>query len=103
VIGPSVSSRTFIVGVVCSGSGDNACLPRLGEVAITLSGTGQALSALTAADLTATVDASGLEPGNYDLAPAVSGLPDGVELLQLNPGTVPVTIEAPEPTPTPAP
>jgi YbbR domain-containing protein len=102
-IGPSVSSRTFVVGVVCTGAGDNACLPRLDEIAITLSGAGEALSALTAADLTPTVDASGLEPGNYDLAPAVSGLPDGVQLVAINPATVPVTIQAPQPPPTPTP
>ena len=60
-IGPSVSSRTFVVGVVCTGAGDNACLPRLDEISITLSGAGEALSALTAADLTPTVDASGLD------------------------------------------
>jgi YbbR domain-containing protein len=102
-IRPSVSSRTFVVGVVCTGSGDNACLPRLEEIAITLSGTGEALSALTAANLTPTVDASGLEPGDYELTPVVSGLPEGVELVGINPGTVPVTIEAPQPPPTPAP
>ncbi len=102
-IGPSVSSRTFVVGVVCTGAGDNACLPRLDEIAITLSGAGASLSALTAASLTPTVDASGLAPGNHDLTPVVSGLPDGVELVDINPGTVPVTIEAPEPPPTPAP
>ena len=102
-IGPSVSSRTFVVGVVCTGAGDNACLPRVDQIAITLSGAGEALSALTAADLTPTVDASGLEPGNHDLAPAVSGLPDGVELVGINPATVPVTIQAPQPPPTPTP
>jgi YbbR domain-containing protein len=102
-IGPSVSSRTFVVGVVCIGSGDNACLPHLDELAITLSGAGEALSALTAADLTPTVDASGLEPGDHELTPVISGLPEGVELVAINPGTVPVTIEAPQPPPTPAP
>lgn len=102
-IAPSVSSRTFVVGVVCTGSGDNACLPRLDEIAITLSGTGEALSALTAADLTPTVDASGLDPGEYELTPVVSGLPEGVELVAINPGAVPVTIEAPQPTPAPSP
>jgi YbbR domain-containing protein len=102
-IGPSVSSRTFVVGVVCTGAGDNACLPRLEEIAITLSGAGEALSALTAGDLTPSVDASGLAPGNYDLTPLVSGLPDGVDLVEVSPGSVPVTIEAPEPPPTPAP
>lgn len=102
-IGPSVSSRTFVVGVVCDGAGENACLPRLDELAITLSGAGEALSALTAADVTPTVDAAGLDPGNYELTPVVSGLPEGVELVGISPGAVPVTIEAPEPPPTPAP
>jgi len=102
-IGPSVSSRTFVVGVLCTGSGDNACVPRLDEVAITLSGAGEALSALTAADVTPTVDASGLDPGDHDLTPVVSGLPEGVELVGISPGAVPVTITAPEPPPTPAP
>ena len=104
-IGPSVSSRTFVVGVVCTGAGDNACLPRIDQISITLSGAGEALSALTAADLTPTVDASGLDPGNYDLTPVVSGLPAGVQLVGINPVTVPVTIQAPQaaPTPTPAP
>jgi YbbR-like protein len=91
------------VGVTCTGAGDNACLPGLNEVAVTLSGAGDALSALTAADVTPSVDASGLDPGTYELAPAVSGLPDGVELEGISPGAVPVTIVAPEPPPTPSP
>jgi YbbR domain-containing protein len=102
-LGPSVSSRTFVVGVVCTGSGDNACLPRVEEIAVTLSGAGEALSALTAADVTPTVDASGLDPGDHDLTPVVSGLPEGVELVGISPGAVPVTIAAPEPPPTPSP
>jgi YbbR domain-containing protein len=102
-IGPSVSSRTFVVGVLCTGSGDNSCLPRLEEIAITLSGAGEALSGLTAAGVTPTVDASGLDPGDYELTPVVGGLPDGVTLVGINPVTVPVTIEAPQPPPTPAP
>jgi YbbR domain-containing protein len=101
-IGPSVSTRTFVVGVVCTGAGDNACLPRVDEIAVTLSGAGEALSALTAASLTPTVDASGLDPGNHDLIPVVRGLPDGVQLVDI-PATVPVTIVAPEPPPTPTP
>jgi YbbR domain-containing protein len=102
-IGPSVSSRTFVVGIVCTGSGSNACLPRLDQVSVTLSGAGGALSALTAADVTPTVDASGLGPGDHDLTPTIGGLPEGVQLIAINPGTVPVTITAPQPTPTPAP
>jgi YbbR domain-containing protein len=102
-IGPSVSSRTFVVGVVCTGSGANACLPRLDQVSVTLSGAGGALSALTAADVTPTVDASGLDPGNHDLTPTIGALPEGVEVIAISPGAVPVTITAPQPTPTPAP
>ena len=103
-IGPSVSSRTFVVGVVCSGAGANECLPAVSQLTITLSGPGGALSALGAGDLTPAVDASGLAPGTYDLAPAVGALPEGVELLDITPGTVSVTIRAPAtPSPTPAP
>jgi len=99
---PSVSSRTFVVGVVCTGAGANACLPALDQVTLTLSGPGEALSSLTAADLTPTLDAAGLGPGTYSLAPTVGGLPDGVEILNIAPATVSVTIRAPA-TPTPAP
>jgi YbbR domain-containing protein len=100
---PPVSSRTFITGVVCTGAGDNACLPQIDQLSVTLSGPGDALSALSAADVTPTVDASGLDPGTHDLAPVVGGLPDGVEVVGISPGNVPVTIQAPEPPPTPTP
>lgn len=101
---PSVSSRTFIVGVVCEGAGDNACLVGLEQVSVTLSGPGEALSTLTAAALTPVVDASGLAPGTYDLTPSLPALPDGVELESINRATIPVTIVAPvEPTPAPTP
>ena len=102
-IGPSVSSRTFVVGIVCIGAGDNACLPGLDQLTITLSGAGDALSGLSASDVTPIVDATGLAPGAHSLTPAVTGLPDGVELIAINPGTIPVTIQAPEPGPTPTP
>jgi YbbR domain-containing protein len=102
-IGPSVSSRTFIVGVVCEGEGDNACLPRIDQIAITVSGSGEALSALSAAAVTPIVDVSGLAPGDYSLAPSIEGLPPGVDLLGISPVEVPVTVAAPAPPPTPAP
>jgi YbbR domain-containing protein len=101
---PSVSSRTFIVGVVCEGAGDNTCLPGVDQVAVTLSGPGEALSTLTAAALTPVVNAGGLAPGSYNLTPSLPALPDGVELLSISRGTIPVTIVAPvEPTPAPTP
>ena len=103
-IGPSVSSRTFVVGVVCAGAGDNACLPAIDQLTLTLSGPGGVLTALGAGDLTPTVDASGLAPGTYNLAPQLGSLPAGVELLDITPVTVSVTIRAPvAPSPTPAP
>ena len=99
---PSVSSRTFRVGVSCEGAGDNACLLGLEQVSVTLSGPGEALSTLTAGALTPVVDASGLDPGNYSLTPSLPALPEGVELMSIAPGAVPVTIVAPvEPTPAP--
>src|SRR5918997_3286684 len=71
---PSVSSRTFVVGVACAGAGENACLPSLDQISVTLSGPGGTLSTLAAADLTPTVDVSGLAPGSYDLQPSLPGL-----------------------------
>lgn len=111
-IEPSVSSRTFLVGVVCAGAGENSCLPAIDQMTLTLSGPVDTLSALGAGEVTPTLDASGLAPGTYDLQPSIAGLPDGVELLGIVPGAVSVTIEAPAtpapslsptPTPTPAP
>ena len=101
---PSVSSRTFRVGVVCENAGENSCLPGFDQVSITLSGPGEALSTLTAGALTPVLDASGLEPGSHSLTPVLPALPAGVELLAVQPGSVPVTIVAPvEPTPEPTP
>jgi YbbR domain-containing protein len=101
---PSVSSRTFVVGVICEGAGENSCLPSLDQLSVTLSGPGEALSTLTAAALTPVLDASGLGPGTHSLTPGLPALPEGVALLTLAPGTVTVTIVAPaEPTPAPTP
>lgn len=101
-IGPSVSSRTFVVGVICENFGSNACLPGIDQLSLTLSGPGEALSGLSAADLTPSVDAGGLAPGSYSLTPIVPALPDGVELIAISPSAVPVTIVAPA-TPAPEP
>lgn len=108
IIVPSVSSRTFVLGIVCDGAGANACLPATEQVSVTLSGPGEALAGLTAAQLTPIVDVNGLAPGTYTLPLTVAGLPDGVELLSISPGSVSVAIQAPvlatpAPTPTPEP
>lgn len=99
---PSVSSRTFVVGVVCAGAGENECLPSIDQLTITLSGPGGALSTLGGGDVTPTVDAGGLVPGTYVLNPTIGALPEGVTLLNITPGSVSVTIRAPA-TPSPAP
>ena len=101
-IGPSVSSRTFVVGIVCEGAGQNACLPAIDQLTVTLSGPGGTLSGLAAGDVTPAVDVSGLDPGTYDLQPSIGALPEGVELVALTPGTITVTIRAPA-TPAPSP
>lgn len=99
---PSVSSRVFVLGVVCDGAGSNACLPGLDQISVTLTGPGQVLSGLTAAQLTPTLDVAGLAPGSYTINPTIAGLPEGVELLGISPPTIPVQIVAPA-TPTSAP
>ncbi len=101
-IGPSVSSRTFVVGVLCENAAPNACLPGLDQLSVTLSGPGGLLSELSASNLTPVLDAGGLAPGSYSLSPVLPGLPEGVELLTVSPGAVPVTVVAPV-TPAPAP
>jgi YbbR domain-containing protein len=105
---PSVSSRTFVLGIVCQGAGANACLPAIEQVSVTVSGPGGAVGALTAGQLTPIVDVSGLAPGTYSLPLAIGGLPDGVELLSISPGSVSVSVQAPvvetpAPSPTPEP
>jgi YbbR domain-containing protein len=100
---PSVSSRTFVVGLLCANAGSNACLPAIDRLSITLSGPGGVLSQLGAGDLTPVVDVAGLEPGTYTLTPSLAALPEGVALLALTPASVSVTIQAPAPSPTPPP
>lgn len=97
----SVSSRTFVVGVICQGAGVNGCQPTIEQLTVTLSGSGAALRGLGAGDLTPVVDVGGLAPGTYTVTPTIPALPNGVELLGLTPGTVTVRVVAPAPSPTP--
>ena len=101
-IEPSVSSRTFRLGLVCQGAGQNACLPGLEQVSVTLSGPGELVAALSADQITPILDVTGLAPGTYELPPVIAGLPEGIELDAISPPTVEVVLEAPA-TPTPAP
>ncbi len=101
---PSVSSRTFVLGVVCQGAGQNACLPGFEQISVTLSGPGDILNSLTASQITPVLDVSGLGPGSHNVSVTIGGLPDGVDLDAVSPTSVPVVIQAPAvPTPTPAP
>jgi YbbR domain-containing protein len=101
----SSASRTFLVGATCVNvSTGSACLPQTDQLALTLTGPGAALDALSAADLTLLLDVAGLGPGSHAVTPAVPALPVGVELVSISPASVSVVISPPAtPTPTPAP
>ena len=100
---PTDASRTFLVGAACANAPQGAaCLPQTDQLAVTLSGPGAALEALSANQLTLILDVAGLGPGTHQVTPAVPPLPDGVELVGISPGTVGVIIE-PAATPTPSP
>jgi YbbR domain-containing protein len=93
-IGPSIATRTFLVGIVCRNAPSGTeCLPQESQLAVTLRGRERTLAAVDPADLTAAVDASGLAPGTHQLPPTVS-LPNGVTLISISPGTVTVVIRA---------
>jgi YbbR domain-containing protein len=101
-IGASTATRSFLVGVICDGVPDgSACLPQQEQVSVTLRGPAGQLADLDPADLTPTLDASGLGPGSHQLTPTFS-LPNGLDLVSVSPGTVTVEIVPPA-TPTPAP
>ena len=96
----TIGNRTLVLGLVCTGTpSGSACLPRIGQVAATVSGTVTDLDALDVANLTAVLDVSGLGPGDHLVQPTVA-LPDGVSLLTISPISVTVTIVPPA---TPAP
>jgi YbbR domain-containing protein len=92
---PAVATQTYLVGVVCEGEPDgSACLPQLSQLTVVLRGTERVLAGLDPADITPTLDASGLSPGEHDLTPTFS-LPRGVDLVSVSPGEVTVVIERP--------
>jgi YbbR domain-containing protein len=95
-----VGSRTFLVGVLCTGAAANTtCQPQISQLSVTVSGPIARLSALTAAQITPLVDASGLGVGQHEITPTLS-LPNGLTVLGFSPGQVPVVI-APVATPSP--
>lgn len=102
-VAPATGSRTFVTGIRCRNvpSGD-ACLPRLEQVAITLSGPVGLLDDVKAGDLALVLDVSGLGAGSHDVDGVVTGLPEGLELVSASPSTVTVVIQPPS-TPAPSP
>jgi hypothetical protein len=97
-----IASRTLLVGVTCTGQpSGSACLPQLSQVAVTVRGTANAVTALDPAALSAVLNVSGRAPGSYDLVPTVS-LPAGISLVGISPGSVTAVIVPPAtPAPTP--
>jgi YbbR domain-containing protein len=100
-VAQQAGSRTFLVGVTCTGAASGtSCLPQLSQISITLAGPIASLAALKAAQLTPSLDVSGLAPGEHDVTPVLS-LPPGITVLAFSPPQVPVVIE-PAASPTPA-
>jgi YbbR domain-containing protein len=92
---PAVATQTFLVGVECEGAPDgSACLPQISQLSVVLRGPERVLAGLDPADITPTLDASGLSPGEHELTPTFS-LPRGVDLVSVSPGQVTVIIEQP--------
>jgi YbbR domain-containing protein len=92
---PTVATQTFLVGVNCKGAPNgSACLPQLSQLTVVLRGPERVLAGVDPADITPTLDASGLSPGEHNLTPTFS-LPRGVDLVSVSPGTVTVLIEPP--------
>ena len=98
----SIATRSYLVGVTCEGAPNGAaCLPQQEQLSVTLRGPAGELADLDPADLTPTLDASGLGPGSHTLTPTFA-LPNGVDLVSASPGSVTVQIVPPA-TPSPAP
>jgi YbbR domain-containing protein len=93
-IDQEIATRTLAVGVVCTDVPEGkSCIPELSQVALTVRGRANLLAGLDPADLTPTLDASGLDDGEHELTPTVQ-LPEGVRLVSISPGTVTVVIES---------
>ncbi len=96
----TIATRTLLLGLVCSGEPPgSACLPQVGQVAVTVRGTASALNALDPAKLTPVLDVSGLGPGDHLVQPSLT-LPAGITKVTISPISVTVTIVPPA---TPAP
>jgi YbbR domain-containing protein len=91
----TIATRTLLLGLVCVGAPTgSACLPQIGQVAVTVRGTVSALDALDPANLTPTLDVTGLAPGDHLIQPTLT-LPAGVTRITISPISVTVTIVPP--------
>ena len=93
----SIATRTLVLGLVCSGEPPgSACLPKIGQVAVTVRGTASLLDTLDPATLTLILDVTGLGPGDHLVQPTLT-LPPGVTKVTISPISVTVTIVSPAP------
>ncbi|MDH4334313.1 MAG: CdaR family protein [Chloroflexota bacterium] len=91
----AILARTFVLAVQCFGEPvGSACLPQVGQVAVTLRGTLAALDAVDPGTLIVTLDVTGLGPGTHAVVPALS-TPGGLLLVGISPGSVTVVITPP--------
>lgn len=91
----AILARTFVLGVQCFGEpAGSACLPQVGQVAVTLRGTLAALDDVDPGELTVTLDVTGLAPGTHAVVPSLS-TPGGLLLVGISPGSVSVVITPP--------
>lgn len=101
-IAPVEGSQTFSAGVVLQGT-QSDLIYRLAtpSVSITLGGAASALAAFDASTFTATVDVSGLSPGDHSVPVTVAPHPE-LEVLAINPTEVALNITAIPPSPSPS-
>ena len=93
-------TRLFETGVALVGARSDVLYdPAIDRVVVTLGGPLADLDRIDAASLVATIDVTGLGPGEYDL-PVTIGLPTGVSLVVVSPDHVSITIGSPA-TPSP--
>jgi YbbR domain-containing protein len=95
------ATRTLSAGIVLRGSRPDLVYA-LGadRVLVTIGGSAAALDRLAGATFTVAVDVSGLSPGTSGL-PITVTLPEGLNLVSLNPGSVSVTATPATPTQAP--
>jgi YbbR domain-containing protein len=103
-ISAQTGSQTFQVGLSLSGAAaDRSYGLSASSITVTLGGSLSTLGAIDGATLVATVNVTGLAPGNH-VVPVVFTLPTGTRLDAITPSSVTVTVGVPaSPSPSPSP